>query len=95
MLDAVARKHPPASVVEPDRDADDEGALGEAEPLGHGIPDGGVRKRLLELRDRLVEEGRFPLQVPQIVLHFGHPEECRCGQDAVAANRFWRHHETF
>jgi hypothetical protein len=27
------------------------------------------------------------------VLHFGHREESRCGQDGLAANRFGRHHE--
>ena len=97
VLDAVAREHSPASVVEPDRHADDERALGIAQPFGDGIADGGVREGLLELRDRLVEEGRFPLEVPRIVrdvLHFGHRKESRCGQDGLAANRFGRHHET-
>src|SRR5262249_29813687 len=49
---------------------------------------GRVRQRLLELRDRLVEERRLPLQVPRIVrnvLHFGHRAQCRRGQDALAA----------
>src|SRR5207253_1000292 len=80
VLDAVAREDPPASVVEPNRHADDERALRIAEPLRDSVADGGVRKRLLELRDRLVEERRFPLQVPRIVrnvLHFGHRKESR------------------
>src|SRR5512133_3808072 len=97
VLNAIAREDPPASVVELNRDADNERTLRIAQPLRDGVADRGVRKRLLELCDRLVEEWRFPLQVTRIVrnvLHFGHREESRCGQDALVANRFGRHNET-
>ena len=75
MLDAVAGEDAPGSIVELDRDADDERSLGIAQPLGHRIADSRVRKRLLELRDRLAVERGLPLQVPRIVrnvLQFGH-----------------------
>src|SRR3954452_8462783 len=91
MLHPVAGEDFPTAAVEANRDADDEGALRKAEPLGDRVPDRGVRERLLELGDRLVEERRFPLQVTRIVrnvLHFGHPTESRRGQDALAPNRF-------
>src|SRR3954471_19020567 len=93
MLHPVAGEDFPTAAVEANRDADDEGALRKAEPLGDRVPHRGVRECLLELRDRLVEERRFPLQVTRIVrnvLHFGHRTESRGGQDALRRTVFGR-----
>ena len=62
VLDAVTRVDRPPAVVELDRDCDDQRALGDAQALGDGLADVGVGQRLLELGERRVEQGRFPLE---------------------------------
>ncbi len=62
MLDAVGRERPDGAVVELDRQREDHRALGIAQPLGDPVRDVGLEERLLELRPRLPEERRVPLE---------------------------------
>ena len=62
MLDAVPREDDALAGVEPHRATDDEGALGEAQPLGHIGMNTGVRHRLVVLGDRGAIERRIPFE---------------------------------
>ena len=62
MLDAVPGKDDPVPLVHPNGDADDDRALGIAEPLGDVIRDVRDRDGLVELRDRHAVERRIPLE---------------------------------
>ena len=64
VLHAVAGEDLPPAVVAAERDAHDQGALGEAQALGHHRRDVGVRQRLLELRAGHEKERRVPLERP-------------------------------
>jgi hypothetical protein len=86
VLHAITREDAPGAVVELDRDADDERALRIAEPFCDGGVDVRVGQRLLELRDRLVEERGFPLELLRLVrdvLHLGHRAQHSLGKISV------------
>ena len=61
--------------VQMDRDRDEDGMLGIAEPFGRARVDGGGRECLLELRDRRPPERRIPFErhgVDRDVRSLGH-----------------------
>ena len=62
MLHAVGGEDGALVRVELDRHSDHERALGNAEPPRDRVAHAGVRERLLELGQRLVEERRLPLE---------------------------------
>jgi hypothetical protein len=77
VLDAVARKDGVAAVVELDRDGDDQRPLRDAQPLHDRVADVRIRHRLLELRDRLVEERSLPLERRALLGHLVHTRHAR------------------
>ena len=86
VLDAVAGEDLDRAVVAAERDADDDRALGVAEPLGDHVGDARVRKRLLVLGPRHAEQRRVPLEDRLRLgrIQLGHAAECTVGRRTAA-----------
>ena len=89
MLNTVRREDGEPAIVHVDGHCDHEGALRKANALGDVLAHPGVRQRLLDLGQGLLEEGRVPLERGVLELDLLGPRHGRSvdGNERRAASR--------